>query len=939
MAITQDELQGIINAVLSSIRTNSLTIDQLTPVTSLSDDDSFEINGGKRITYRMLEHFLMTRQEGNETDGIDSLSEIILFLSGIKDNEKLRDLLNAISTDVSKNQDNLTKLSKQLNTLISGNSSKIEDLSKYGVAWFDGIANSIEHLESLRETDTFFVEPGRIWCIGNRFYNILSVGTNIEVSPAGDLYNIVDVRDDMGNPISFHPRNDKYFISAKGIYVGGKHRITNKPVFSCVCSFSDFKTINGEGLRGTGDLSLAEKGELSVLPFHASGKSRQDLMQSLGTGEVGWCTGECMFLQKYQGDDGAAYLDNPLAPYNIASGETLKARGDLLYMKRGESTLYRFNANVLALGEYELETVEGTLPRVSFDLILPFGDGPYEYFEGADDQADCYWIGLGMAKKNHCTVILHVCDSEGLVLIPEQPVTFFSDVDGEYADFPHAQVLTSVNGEAYSCIITLADFNPNDFSYGDLSFEFNRVTDHATADDIASIAAEVLFYGDRLRNLGYTEEDIERAFTAEPLMTEESVSLREGLGSINYTPKEIEDCIEDVPKLTEIDIEHAREIMDRWNPAATGIKITRANGWANDPALVVFPKLDFSNVVYLSNAWENSPNLAFMPDLDTSACETFGYLYFNGNDYGSRPQNKMKRVPDWDFSNAVTVLDVYPLNLCEMKLPDVVRFPKATSLRIFPGIGNRTMPRVEFDERKVTAFGDMFRHSGIDHLPMTRFNDNVRNIMCMYMCCNNLTDLGSYDIVARNATATQLFQWCYNVTRLPRSLELAETDMRYGFQGMRLIEEVPDYSNVLFKDMDTAFGCGSNDRHVSEYPATRLKRVLGLNFEKVSNCLYIFECENSPGRTVTRPLTYLRIINLGKGPATTLDFRCLGNWGSDDEGYRSLVESLVTGSYDRKANGMPTAVIRLPQSVADRLGQENIALITAKGYTVSTTTV
>lgn len=433
--------------------------------------------------------------------------------------------------------------------------------------------------------------------------------------------------------------------------------------------------------------------------------------------------------------------------------------------------------------------------------------------------------------------------------------------------------------------------------------------------------------------------DTYRAMLSEPAMTEERIVLREGLASIGYTPKEIEDCMEDVPDLTMANIEHAREIMDRWDPAATGIKITSANGWANDPALVVFPKLDFSNVIYMYNAWNNCPNLAFMPDLDTSACATFGYLYFNGNDYRSRPQNKMKRVPDWDFSNAVTVLDAYPLNLCEMKLPDVVRFPKATSLRVFPGIGNRTMPRVEFDEQKVTAFGDMFSFSGTETLPITRFNDNVRNIGCMYMGCKNLTDLGSYDIVARNATADQLFQGCDNVTRLPRSLELAETDMRWGFGGMRLIEEVPDYSNVLFKDMENAFGCWSDDMNLTGYPATRLKRVLGLNFEKVSNCQYIFECENSPGRTVTRPLTYLRIINLGKGPATTLDFRCLGNWGSDDEGYRSLVESLVTGSYDRKAKGMPTAVIRLPQSVADRLGQENIALITAKGYTVSTTTV
>ena len=51
-------MQTIINAVLSSIRTNARTIEQLTPVTSLNNDDSFEINGGKRVTYAVLKGML-----------------------------------------------------------------------------------------------------------------------------------------------------------------------------------------------------------------------------------------------------------------------------------------------------------------------------------------------------------------------------------------------------------------------------------------------------------------------------------------------------------------------------------------------------------------------------------------------------------------------------------------------------------------------------------------------------------------------------------------------------------------------------------------------------------------------------------------------------------------------------------------------------------------
>ena len=59
--MTEQEKQEIINSVLAALRTNSKTITQLTPVTKLSDDDSFEISGGRRISYAV---FLSAVKEG-----------------------------------------------------------------------------------------------------------------------------------------------------------------------------------------------------------------------------------------------------------------------------------------------------------------------------------------------------------------------------------------------------------------------------------------------------------------------------------------------------------------------------------------------------------------------------------------------------------------------------------------------------------------------------------------------------------------------------------------------------------------------------------------------------------------------------------------------------------------------------------------------------------
>lgn len=72
MALTQDEMTSVVSAVLSSLQTNSRTIDQLTPVSSLTDSDSFEINGGKRVTYKVLRE-LIASLSATEQDSLKTL--------------------------------------------------------------------------------------------------------------------------------------------------------------------------------------------------------------------------------------------------------------------------------------------------------------------------------------------------------------------------------------------------------------------------------------------------------------------------------------------------------------------------------------------------------------------------------------------------------------------------------------------------------------------------------------------------------------------------------------------------------------------------------------------------------------------------------------------------------------------------------------------------
>lgn len=85
MAISSTELNSIVSAVLSAVRTNSRTIEELTPVTSLSPTDSIEIGGGKRVTFATLSKLLT---ELGLPDGVsltDVLQQLQQSLSEVKD--------------------------------------------------------------------------------------------------------------------------------------------------------------------------------------------------------------------------------------------------------------------------------------------------------------------------------------------------------------------------------------------------------------------------------------------------------------------------------------------------------------------------------------------------------------------------------------------------------------------------------------------------------------------------------------------------------------------------------------------------------------------------------------------------------------------------------------------------------------------------------------
>lgn len=75
---------------------------------------------------------------------------------------------------------------------------------------------------------------------------------------------------------------------------------------------------------------------------------------------------------------------------------------------------------------------------------------------------------------------------------------------------------------------------------------------------------------------------------------------------------------------------------------------------------------------------------------------------------------------------------------------------------------------------------------------------------------------------------------------------------------------------------------------------------------------------------------------MGKSNLTSYRLHYVISWGTgSEENRQSLIDSLITYSYDRASNGMVTATIQLSANTKALLTEEEIAQITNKGFTIS----
>ena len=180
-------------------------------------------------------------------------------------------------------------------------------------------------------------------------------------------------------------------------------------------------------------------------------------------------------------------------------------------------------------------------------------------------------------------------------------------------------------------------------------------------------------------------------------------------------------------------------------------------------------------------------------------------------------------------------------------------------------------------------------------------------------------------------------------------LDTSLTDLSYAFYNCTALKYV---SSDLFAEntavtsfVNTFYGCSS----LSSIP----EGLFATN-TAVTNFQYTFQsCSSLSSIDVQAQLAkvttmsnmcngcsgalVITLIGLGTQSSCTTSSAFSGctNWGASDDGLQSLIDTLYTNSYDRATAGFDALTITLPETVYNRLSEDEIETITAKGFTLA----
>ncbi len=228
----------------------------------------------------------------------------------------------------------------------------------------------------------------------------------------------------------------------------------------------------------------------------------------------------------------------------------------------------------------------------------------------------------------------------------------------------------------------------------------------------------------------------------------------------------------------------------------------------------------------------------------------------------------------------------------------------------------------KFDSTKYSKFPSFF--TGCTSMRYFPSDIPTLHITTFEACWQNCSTLVELNVDTSNATTIRAMVALCSKLKYVSSINCAKcsggsatSQVFYNCSSLLQIEIFNTGNCVNFSNL--CYGCNS------------LNKLTTLDLSSATSVTSIFAY-------CTR-LAFIAITNLGKSTLTTYDFSGAAVWGENSDeipdARQSLIDSLITYSYDRASNGLATATIKLSANTKALLTEEEIAQITAKGFTIS----
>ena len=348
--------------------------------------------------------------------------------------------------------------------------------------------------------------------------------------------------------------------------------------------------------------------------------------------------------------------------------------------------------------------------------------------------------------------------------------------------------------------------------------------------------------------------------------------------------------------------EYAKKIYDEWDVNKTNVRFD----FNDDLNIIFFPLIDTSNVTSMTGMFSGCKSLQYVPAINTSNVTNMQGMFS----------------------------DCYSLISLDLSSFDT---SKVTNMQnMFNGCKSlSSLDLSSFDTSNVTNMSWMFEYcSGLTSLDLSSFDtSNVTDMYYMFQGCSGLIslDLSSFD--TSNVTRMEgMFSNCNKLT----SLDLSSFDTSKVTNMSNMFKNCGGLTSLDLSSFDTSKVTNMNYLIDGSSGITKIDGLLSIKAYATTTLYYY----SLLGFGTYPNLRKIALKDIGyNSPCQNINMTSATNWGVDSEDVpdarKSLTDSLIGYSFNRLMYGYPTCTVTLAANTKALLTSNEIAQITAKGFTIA----